>query len=70
MIKKTYISPTICITVVQATGFLCNSGVESDSEDIDISYGGVDEEGTLTPGSRRYQDPWYDEEEEEEEEKF
>lgn len=68
--KKTYISPDVSITIVQTVGFLCNSGVSSDDQDIDIPYGGIDEEGELTPGARRKQPDVWEEELEEEYEDF
>lgn len=66
MEKKTYLSPFIIITKVETVGFFCKSGVQNN----DIPYGGIDDNGTLVPGSRRQNDMWYDEEDEEEEEDF
>lgn len=42
---------------------LCGS--QSITSDKGIDYGGVDEEGTKDPASRKYHDVWEDETEEE-----
>ena len=60
--KKEYISPSTDVTVTRAGTLMTASGV-SDS-DRDIDYGGVDEEGSKDPASRR-KSLWDDEDEEE-----
>lgn len=59
--KKTYIQPQIEVAIMRAMNIICGS--DSITSTKDINYGGVDEEGTKDPSSRRggY---WDDEEEE------
>jgi len=45
--------------MICASGSVISSGT---TDEIEITYGGVDEEGTLEPASRRH-DLWEDEEE-------
>ena len=59
--KKIYFQPNIEVVRTQAVNMICGSkDVQSDKG---IDYGGVDEEGTKDPSSRRI-DNWDDEEEE------
>lgn len=51
------------VAEVELTMMVCGSqGVTS--ADVDIDYGGVDEQGDKDPSARRRQDVWEDEEEE------
>ena len=63
--KQTYLQPSTEMDIMVTEGMVCGS--VSSSEDFGIGYGGVDEEGTLDPASRRRRDVWEDEELEEEE---
>lgn len=64
MKKKIYTTPSLSIVAFSYHGSLLNalSGVRS--EEKDIPYGGVDEEGSITPGARRQNNVWDEEEEE------
>ena len=59
--KKTYFTPLMKVLEVSTAWPLAVSGVESDK---DISYGGVDEDGSLEPAARRRPDVWDDGQEE------
>lgn len=60
--KKTYLQPSTEMVIIGTTTMICGSqGVTSDKG---IDYGGVDEDGTKDPSSRRQQDIWEEEEEE------
>ena len=68
--KKTYRRPQIEVAEIELTLFVCGSQDIKSSND-EITYGGVDEQGTKDPSSRRQRrDVWEDEWEEEEEEEF
>ena len=54
------------VAKVEPLAMICGS--KDVTSDKGIGYGGVDEEGTLDPASRRRRDVWEDEELEEEEE--
>ena len=56
--KKTYLQPSIEMANMETEAMICGS-VTSDKG---IGYGGVDEEGTKDPASRRQFDVWADEE--------
>lgn len=59
--KKTYTGPFIEMDSMETGLMICASGSVISSGTIDeITYGGVDEEGTLEPASRRH-DLWEDE---------
>ena len=59
--KKIYFQPSIEVVRTQLSCMICGSkDIQSDKG---IDYGGVDEEGTKDPSSRRT-DNWNDEEEE------
>jgi hypothetical protein len=60
--KKTYIQPSIMTAYIGTMNIICGS--QDITSGKGISYGGVDEEGTKDPDSRRYHDEWDDEEEE------
>ena len=61
--KKTYIEPSIEMEDMEMEAIICSSqSITSKVVDDDITYGGVDEEGTLDPASRRHHDIWEDEE--------
>lgn len=64
--KKTYSQPIILVTQIESASIVCASrGVSSDLDgNIDISYGGVDEDGELIPAARQYRGDWDEEEEE------
>lgn len=61
--KKTYLRPVSIVLGMSLQTMVCTSGVTSNNG---IDYGGVDEEGTMTPAARRRhrRDMWDDEEEE------
>ena len=52
--KKTYLTPETALVCCCDTQPLCGSVT---SQSMDISYGGVDEDGTVVAGVRRY-DAW------------
>ena len=62
--KKNYITPSIVIVRFNHQDRLMGNG-SVNAGLLDITYGGVDTEGILEPGSRRTID-WWDEEEDEE----
>ena len=47
--KKTYLNPSIEVEHAQAEQMLASSGVISNNNDINISYGGVDSDGGQNP---------------------
>ena len=49
MTKKEYIAPNMKVLKIGTLMPLAISGVISDDEDIDIYFGGVDEEGIIEP---------------------
>ena len=61
--KKKYMQPSTKMVIIGTTIMLCGS--QSITSDKGIDYGGVDEEGTKDPASRKYHDVWEDETEEE-----
>ena len=64
MKKKAYITPSTCIVACLSVGPMLQTVSGVTSEEKDISYGGVDEDGEMTPGARQHRDIWDDEEEE------
>lgn len=68
MKRKNYIQPEVLVVRCQPLTIICGSGVESEEKQID--YGGIDEDGNLTPGTRRYNDCWQEEDEEEERDEY
>ena len=64
--KKTYQQPSVVMAYIGTATIICDSQ-DITSNNGDITYGGVDEEGTKDPASRRKYDVWEDEEEEEDE---
>ena len=63
--KKTYLQPSAEMVIAETSTFICGSQDIIGSEGYGITYGGVDEEGSLDPASRHRRDVWGDEEEEE-----
>ena len=62
--KKAYIEPSVMVEDVESTEMICSSnGVTSSGATEEITYGGIDEEGTKDPASRRHRDVWEDEDE-------
>ena len=61
--KKTYIIPLVALHEYEVEKPVAASGVTTHQDDIDIDYGGVDQNGEKDPESRR-QNPavWEDEE--------
>ena len=59
--KKRYLQPSLAIHKMGTWVILTGSGVTSGKG---IGYGGVDENGTKDPSSRRSMDLWDDEEDE------
>lgn len=51
MKKRTYIQPRVWVEECQLEGMLCVSGGVT-STDMSIEYGGIDDDGTMVPGSR------------------
>jgi len=64
--KKTYITPATAVFTITAGSLLTTASQGVTSKDYDIDYGGIDENGTQVPGTRRRKDLWDDEEEYEE----
>ena len=63
--KKAYIEPSVMVANIRTSMMICGSdGVTSGGDVKGINYGGVDEEGTKDPASRRHNDVWADEDEE------
>ncbi len=59
--KKVYIEPSIAMDSMDSEQMVCASqDIVSSGATGDITYGGVDEEGTLDPASRRFDDVWED----------
>jgi hypothetical protein len=57
--KKNYMKPAFEVVEIKLTKMICSSrGVTSPRG---ISYGGVDEEGSIDPESRGYNRDWDDE---------
>ena len=63
--KKVYMQPAIEMVMTRPATMICGS--QDITSDKGIDYGGVDEEGTKDPSSRRYRDAWDEEDEYEEE---
>ena len=64
--KKEYMQPSTEMVMTRTAMMICGS--QDITSDQGIDYGGVDEEGTKDPSSRRRRDVWEDEIENEEEE--
>ena len=64
--KKEYMQPSTEMVMTRPAMMICGS--QDITSDQGIDYGGVDEEGTKDPSSRRRRDVWEDEIENEEEE--
>ena len=67
--KKTYMKPeTQTVSVLPMTMIAASNpdAVKSSGLDGDVTYGGVDADGTLDPASRRSHSVWDDEVEDEE----
>ena len=60
--KKTYLQPSVMVEYIGTATIICAS--QDITSDQGITYGGVDEEGTKDPASRRHRDMWEDEDEE------
>ena len=61
IMKKKYIIPCTSIIQAQAEQMLASSDVISGNSDINIGYGGVDDDGTLTPSAKECDwDMWTD----------
>lgn len=58
--KKTYIKASVEMDGMESETIICASVIS----DMGIGYGGVDEDGTKDPASRRQWDAWENEEEE------
>jgi hypothetical protein len=56
--KKTYLQPSMAMDIMMTESMICNSVTSENG----IGYGGVDENGTIDPASRRHRDMWEDEE--------
>ena len=62
--KKVYMQPAVVMAETRPAMMICGS--QDITSDKGINYGGVDEEGTKDPSSRRYRDAWDEEDEEDE----
>jgi hypothetical protein len=62
--KKVYMQPAVVMVQTRPAMMICGS--QDITSDKGINYGGVDEEGTKDPSSRRYRDAWDEEDEEDE----
>ena len=62
--KKVYMQPAVVMVETRTAMMICGS--QDITSDKGINYGGVDEEGTKDPSSRRYRDAWDEEDEEDE----
>lgn len=62
--KKLYITPATAVSTITAASLLTSASQGVTSDGRNIGYGGVDNEGTQVPGTRRYRDIWDEEEEE------
>lgn len=61
--KKTYITPFVEVDGMESEDFICVSqSITSGGNVTGITYGGVDDQGTKDPSSRRL-DVWGDDEE-------
>ena len=60
--KKTYIRPLMEVEAEEPETMICGSQDITGSDGYGITYGGVDEEGTMDPASRR-RDVWEEEDE-------
>ena len=61
MMKKTYIIPCLNLMQAQAEQMLAYSGVISNNNDINIDYGGIDLDGSVTPDVKQHKNIWDDE---------
>lgn len=62
--KKTYMKPeTQTVSVLPMTMIAASDSINSEQLE-GVTYGGVDDEGTLDPASRRNRKMWDDEDEE------
>jgi len=58
--KKIYLQPSFVMVETNLNSMIC--GLQGVTSEKDIDYGGVDEEGTKDPASRRYRNEWEEEE--------
>ena len=56
--KTQYITPSMEVTELSIENMIATSGVNS--SDLGIRYGGVDEDGTLTPSTNGRRGSWGD----------
>ena len=63
--KRIYLKPSTEMGIMRTVSMVCSSISSKISSDADIDYGGVDEDGTKEPASRR-RSVWEDEDELEE----
>ncbi|MBR6189977.1 MAG: hypothetical protein IKQ59_13665 [Prevotella sp.] len=59
--KKTYLQPSVMVHYIGPKTIICGS--QDITSDQGITYGGVDDDGTKDPASRRHRDMWEDEKE-------
>jgi len=62
IMKNTYLQPSAEMENMEVESFICSSQVVTSENGI--TYGGVDENGTLDPASRKYHDEWEENEDE------
>ena len=65
--RKIYMAPVASIVAATTQSFLAASGVSGgEGTGSDIGYGGVDDDGSKDPSSRRHRDIWDDDSDREE----
>ena len=62
--RKTYIEPSAEMVIAETSTFICGSQDITGSDGYGITYGGVDEDGSLDPSSRHRRNVWESDEEE------
>lgn len=62
--KRIYIQPSVTMAHIDTETIICQSQKIWSDLDENLGYGGVDEDGELTPSSRQRRTVWEDEEEE------
>ena len=57
--KKNYIAPSIFICEISPIKVISGSyDITGDTGDVTITFGGVDDDGSVIPESRKYRDVW------------
>lgn len=58
MVKKIYIIPCTSVSLAQPEQILASSGVISNSNDINIGFGGIDDDGEQDPSVKESNLEW------------